>query len=341
VPRTRFHRALIWVTCIALVAPTVVWAAKPSVASNAGASRAATKAGTVKQQPFTSPEQILRFIDRYQANPEPDRLPELVRAMSALGLFRDMEGAGIHVGFMAGVLGSNPDKAEVLIARMFPIPPEDQVAIIRAIAYSGLPNWKEVLGKFVERMPARAVLIQRHMTDKLPVLQAAPLEKGPVVLDTNWGYFFATGSPEPIDRIIATLAWSKEQNDIEKLTMAGMAKWTLASNGSRDMDLLRHMKEQAGIRGTVVATTLRDVIEAVEISDTARIRKEAIAGIDELRVKGPQRNRDLAWWAQAGTTLIAAGCIVAGALGQVEFGLPCVIGGPLSTAAARYLIPTK
>ncbi len=77
------------------------------------------------------------------------------------------------------------------------------------------------------------------------------------------------------------------------------------------------------------------------MSDTARIRKAAVTSIEELRVKGPQRNRDLAWWAQAGTTLIAAGCIAAGALGQVELALPCVIGGPLSSAAAKYLIPTK
>jgi hypothetical protein len=336
VPRMRHCRALIGSICSALLllVPQVGHAAKPknSVMATAASS---------KQQPFTAPEHILRFIDRYRAKPEPDRLPELVRAMSSLGLFRDMEGAGIHVGFMAGVIGTNPDKAEQLIARMFPMPPEDQVAIVRAIAYSGLPHWKDLLGKFVERMPARAVLIERHMSDKLPTLQNAPMEKGPAILDANWGYYFATGSPEPIDRIIATLAWTKEENDVEKLTLAGMAKWTLASNSSRDLDLLRHLKDQAAIRSTVVSASLKDLIEAVETSETTRIRKEAVAGIDELRAKGPAKNRNLSWWAQAGTTLIAAGCIVAGATGHVEFGLPCVIGGPLSTAAAKYLIPTK
>lgn len=305
------------------------------------AARAAAGKAQAKQQPFTAPEQILRYIDRYRAKPEPERLPEMVRAASALGLFRDMEGAGVHVGFMAGVIAGNRARAESLVARMFPLPPEDQVAIIRAIAYSGLADWKDLLGKFVERMPARTVLIERHLSGKLPTLQSAPMEKGPAILDANWGYYFATGSPEPVDRIIATLAWAKEDNDIEKLTLAGMAKWTLANNANRDTDLLRHLKEQAAIRGAVVSATLKDIIEAVETSETARIRKEAVAGIDELRAKGPARNRNIAWWAQAGSTLIAAGCIVAGALGQVEFGLPCIIGGPLSTAAAKYLVPTK
>jgi hypothetical protein len=324
------RRALVLIVCALVASAPLSHAAKPKVPPAAA-----------KQQPITAPEHILRFIDKYRSDPQPERLPEVVRAMSALGQFRDMEGAGINVGFMAGVIGSNAAKAEALVAKLFPMLPEDQAAIIRAIAYSGLPEWKELLGKFVERMPARAVLIERHMSGKLPILAVAPMEKGPTILDANWGYYFATGNFEPIDRIIATLDWSREENDVEKLTLAGMAKWTLANNATRDQDLLRHLKDQSGIRGKVAAAALKDLIEAVETSDTSRIRKDAVAGIDELRAKGPARNRNLAWWAQAGTTLIAAGCIVAGALGQVEFGLPCVIGGPLSTAAAKYLIPTK
>ena len=56
---------------------------------------------------------------------------------------------------MAGVLETNPKKAEELVAKMFPMPPEDQVVIVRAIAYSDLPEWKDLMLKFAERMPAR------------------------------------------------------------------------------------------------------------------------------------------------------------------------------------------
>jgi hypothetical protein len=34
--------------------------------------------------------------------------------------------------------------------------------------------------------------------------------------------------------------------------------------------------------------------------------------------------------------VLAAGCIVAAATGQVELGLPCVLGGGLSSAALYY-----
>ena len=52
-----------------------------------------------------------------------------------------LQGTGecqIYLGFIAGAIGSNPAKAEQLIASFFPVPPEDEWVIVRAIAYSGL-----------------------------------------------------------------------------------------------------------------------------------------------------------------------------------------------------------
>ena len=73
---------------------------------------------------------------------------------------------------MAGVLQSNPKRAEELVGKMFPMPPEDQVAIVRAIAYSDLPDWKDLMLKFAERMPARKALIDRFVYGKLPTIKA-------------------------------------------------------------------------------------------------------------------------------------------------------------------------
>ena len=102
--------------------------------------------------PFATHEQILQWINDYRLEPEPKKLPEALKAMSRLGLLRDQDTTGVYVGFAAGVLGSNPNMAEKLVTRMFPMPPEDQAVIVKAIAYSGLPDWKRLLGKFVERM---------------------------------------------------------------------------------------------------------------------------------------------------------------------------------------------
>ena len=197
--------------------------------------------GKPKRPPFNKPEILLQWINDYRHNPEPERLAEAYRAMRDLNLLKDVESAGIYVGFLAGVIGGNPDKAEKLISDMFPMPPPDQVVVVKAIAYSGLADWKELLGKFVERMPARRIVIEKYLYGKLPVLRDLPLDN-PIAVDANWGYYFATGSSEPIQRLVRTLEWSKDKNNVERLTIGSMVKWTLAQNASRDPELLAYLK---------------------------------------------------------------------------------------------------
>jgi len=84
---------------------------------------------------------------------------------------------------------------------------------------------------------------------------------------------------------------------------------------------------------------LRECIDAAETFETTRIRKQALASIEELKAKGPQSNREYAWWGQAGQTALALGCVAAGVLGQIEVGIPCVLGGAVSSAALKFLTP--
>ena len=291
------------------------------------------------KNPFASPQHVLKWVNGYRAKPEPDKLPDAVRAMSTMGLFRDLEAGGVYIGFMAGVLGANPAKAEALIAKMFPMPPEDQVAIIRAIAYSELPEWKALLEKFVERMPARKVLIQHHLFGKAPTLKTLPLDQSPAALDVLWGYYFASGSTEPIARIVTVLAWSKDANNVEKLTIGSMAKWTLANNAQQNIDLLDYLKREMNRQPKEVVRELREVIEAAETFETSRLRKDAVAAIEDLKRKGPASARNANFWGQAGQTALALGCVVAGALGHVEVGIPCIVSGAVSSAALKFLAP--
>ncbi len=291
-----------------------------------------------KGRPLTS-QDILKWINGYRAKPEPEKLADAVRGMSAIGLFKDLDANGVYIGFIAGVLGDNPGKAEAMIAKMFPMPPEDQVAIIRAIAYSGLPNWKIVLEKFVERMPARIVLIQRHLADKAPTLLTLPLDQSPAALDTLWGTYFATGRFETIDRIIGVIGWSKDADNVERLTLGSMAKWTLANNAQQDKDLLDHLKAQVARQKKPIAKELSEIIEAAETFETTKIRREALNAIEELKRKGPESTRRYTWWGQAGQTVLALGCVAAGALGHAEVAVPCVVGGALSSVALRAVAP--
>ena len=86
-------------------------------------------------------------------------------------LSRSLRMPGIYLGFIAGAIGSNPAKAEKLIASFFPVAPEDEWVIVRAIAYSGLPDWRNALRRVAPRMPARRVMIDSYLAGKLPILQ--------------------------------------------------------------------------------------------------------------------------------------------------------------------------
>jgi hypothetical protein len=291
---------------------------------------------------FKKTEQVLNWMNAYRRAPEPDRLPVVVHAMIDLGIFRDLDSAGVYIGFIAGVLGANPERADRLISHMFPMSPEDQVVLIRAIAYSGLPNWKTVLERFVERMPARLVLIRKYLYGDGKTLSELPIDdNGGYVLDTLWGYFYATGSQEPVRRIVGALALTANKEKVEKLTVGSMAKWTLATNASREKDLLDMLADEMNRQPAEVRKPLREVIEAAETFETGKIRKDALASIDELKAKGPESARNYAWWGQAGQTALALGCVGAAAGGLVVLGIPCVVGGAISTAALKYFAPAQ
>ena len=141
---------------------------------------------------YAGKETLLGWINVFRHNPDPDRVPTAVRVMSRLGLLSDPESAGVYVGFLAGVIAANPDKAEALIGRMFPLSSEHHWAIVRAVAYSGRPEWQALLRRVADRMPQRRVMIERFLDGKLPTLDQAPIEK-----DATWESSCARSSRSP------------------------------------------------------------------------------------------------------------------------------------------------
>jgi len=313
---------------------------------------------------FTSKDSILGWINTYRERPDPAHVPDAIRGLGRLGLLRDTDASGVYVGFLAGVLAANPERAQDIVTRSFPLPEDQQWAVVRAIAYSGLADWKALLGRVSYLMPQRKVMIEKLVTGKLQTLDQAPIEKDqtfgekvreqftlakyfskpsqeapfqltPDVLDTLWGYYFATGSYRPLARIIVMLRWAKERDRLELLTLGSMAKYTLAINASRNPSLLAQLKWAVTQQPEPIAKVLNQVIEAAETAETGRLRNEALAALEEFKAKGPGYKRDVSMWGQVGEGALAVGCIVAAVAGQVEFGIPCVIGGVATSAAIR------
>jgi hypothetical protein len=132
------------------------------------------------------------------------------------------------------------------------------------------------------------------------------------------------------------LPWSRDRDSVDKLTVGSMAKFTLASNASHDAELLAMLRREAPRQPADVQPILNEVVEAVDTMEITHLRKEALAAIDDLKRKGPGSKRDLTTWGQVGQGAVALGCVAAAAAGQVELGIPCVVGGALGSAALNY-----
>src|SRR5581483_11443543 len=181
--------------------------------------------------------------------------------------------------------------------------------IVRAIAFSGLPDWRNLLRKIAPKMPGRQVMIDAYLAGSLPTLTDIPLEakepgamdkfkgfftKNPFakddkkirmqqtfagnqdLLDTLWGYYFATGSFRPILRIIAMLPWSKSRDTVDKLTVGSMARYTLASYAVRDTTLREYLRSELKVQPEPVKVPLTEVIEAADTVQLGAVRKDAL-----------------------------------------------------------------
>jgi hypothetical protein len=329
----------------------------------------AQAAQTPDIDPRTSLSVVQQWIYNYRAKPDYVHVPAAVRVLFHAQSFKEPENAGIYLGFVAGAIGSNPAKAEQLVTSFFPVPPEDEWVIVRAVAYSGLPDWRNILRRLAPRMPARQVMIDAYLAGKLPTLANIPLEEAkpgmldklrgaftrnpfakddkksntPLtfagnqdLLDTLWGYYFATGSHLPILRIMQMLPWSKSRDTVDKLTVGSMARYTLASYAVRDADLREFLRGELARQPAAVKAPLTEVVEAADTVQTAALRKDALGAMEELKAKGSDARRNLDFWGQVGVGAVALGCVSAAALGQVAIGVPCVIGGSASQGLLSF-----
>jgi len=335
------------VTAIALAlsiaAPSILTFSAPAKAVDAAAS-------------FGSTERLMEWVRQYRAHPQPSKVPVAVHAMREFGLFADEDKQWFCIGFIAGVLGTNPKSGPTLIAQMFPMPDKEQEVIIRAIVYSGRPDWRELLEKFSPKMPLRRPLIDDFLSEKRKTLMQLPLEDGgSSAIYALWGYYVATGQHEPVVRIMDALRWSKNQDDhgfswgkmfsgwgggaedVNKVTTGGTAKWTLDSYAERDRELLRLYRAEYDQQPEEVAKPLKDVIEAAEVFESERVRKDQFGAIEDAQKAQLSSDAGMSKGATAGSIAIATGCVAATALAQPEIAIPCVIGGALYTGAVKLM----
>jgi hypothetical protein len=105
----------------------------------------------------------------------------------------------------------------------------------------------------------------------------------------------------------------------------------------RDLNLLAMLKWSVKRQPKETAKVLNDVIVTAEDVDTADMRKQSLAAIEQLKQKGPNSKRELTGIGQIGEGALSMGCIVAAVTGQIELGVPCVVGGAAYSAGMQYM----
>ena len=329
--------------------------AVPAAAPQPAAPQAPEPRKTAAPLPaFSTPDSLLEWVYNYRTHKAPSRVPAAVRSMRELGLFRDDEKAAFCTGFIAGVLGDNPKDGPRLVAKMLPMPDKDQAVLIRAIAYSGRPDWRDLLTKYKERMPLRGPLINSYLSGEAKTLMQVDLNEVTVIYSL-WGYYVATGQYQPVVRIMQALRWSKNKNDggfsvkkifsgwkndpsaVDKISTGATAKWTLASYAERNRDLLNLYRAEYERQPPEIAKPLRDVIVAAEAFESDKVRKDQSGAIEDAQKLQATNEAGMSKAATAGSIAIATGCVAASALGQFYIAVPCVIGGALYTGAMKLM----
>ena len=327
----------------------------PAAAPQPAAPQAPEPKQTAAPLPaFSTPDSLLEWVYNYRAHKAPSRVPAAVRSMRELGLFRDDEKAAFCTGFIAGVLGDNPKDGPRLVAKMLPMPDKDQAVLIRAIAYSGRPDWRDLLTKYKDRMPLRGPLIDSYLSGEAKTLMQVDLNEVTVIYSL-WGYYVATGQYQPVVRIMQALRWSKNKNDggfsvkkifsgwkndpsaVDKISTGATAKWTLASYAERNRDLLSLYRAEYERQPPEIAKPLRDVIVAAEAFESDKVRKDQFGAIEDAQKLQATNEAGMSKAATAGSIAIATGCVAASALGQFYIAVPCVIGGALYTGAMKLM----
>ena len=158
------------------------------------------------------------------------------------------------------------------------------------------------------------------------------------LLDTLWGYYFATGSHVPIQRILQMLPWSKSRDTLDKLHTSAAWRAILWRAMRSAMRACANSCATNWLNGPSRRSRHRSRKWSMPPTPcrSRTLRKDALAAVDELKIKGSDSRRNLDFWGQVGVGAIALGCVSAAALGQVAVGIPCVIGGSASQGLLSF-----
>jgi hypothetical protein len=197
------------------------------------------------EAPSSKQMDLINWMIFYYQNPEPNKLPEKLAALSETGLLNDEKRQFFFLGFASSVFHDNPDKIKIWVPEIDNLPQVHKKIIFLAL---WLSNTKEAKDLFLTQKYKEAIAGENYFnfeTDKTPPSLDYIDRMYGGCLDIQWGRFLATGKKEYIHLIIGTLgqgdSWGASQKyskplsedqkkEIIKEAYFKSALWSLQSN---------------------------------------------------------------------------------------------------------------
>lgn len=187
---------------------------------------------------ITSTQDLVNWMTYYYMHPQPDLLvPALIYADSN-GLVQ--KGEAPLTAFVSRVFALNPKRIPTWTAQLEALSAKSKPMLWSALWWSNTVEGKETLNKLATTLPPKSqdfILAQMGKP-------AEPIEqmeiKSPEVLDELWGAFSATGDEKYVTRLMTALPWTYDASgDFNKLSIGGVARWSLTSNALQHPKVLK------------------------------------------------------------------------------------------------------
>jgi hypothetical protein len=228
------------------------------------------------QTAHLTPQAVAAIVETYYQGAIKEHIPTLVQASIAHNQTDERAKRLALIAFMAGLIADDATFVERLAPVFHVLPGEQPMRLVRAILYSGRPDWMAQLNRLKGLWPARAAEIDKTASIGAKPVYELKFRGQPEVLDMSWAYFGASGRRESVMAIIDTLA-DLRSDDPALVAAAVVNRRSLADRATRDelvMEICRRALWGSNgneLRAVVIAAeagnlSLLDDVEPVAVS---------------------------------------------------------------------------
>jgi hypothetical protein len=211
---------------------------------------------------------LVAWVYGYAEHKDADSVVTAIRSLKNWSGIDEAEIMSFMVGFWGGVFAAHPDKVEGWLAALKDLPyPGPKQLLWSAAQLSRIAGWRDIITRDAKQYDIEARYFVSRMTgmkDEELDLYSQKIDY-PMMGDMFWGWYFATGDKQYVQKIISTLALGKD--DKEGVVEASCRY--LTAYASKYPAVMVICEEELGVQPDPVKARLRKVIEEAKATKSA------------------------------------------------------------------------